>query len=640
MNVIEALVVTLGLDLTDFDKNDRRVNDALKKFTDSAEKRSKSFESAGKRAAETFGSLKTEILGAIAAFAGFKGLEEFVQGTTDTQAALGRLATNTNTSAATLKAWGVVAEEVGAKAEDAYGAFDKINQQLAQAAVTGSSPLLVMMRRLGITDVTNKSSIEDVLLKFSARLRELPRNQAQYAAGEAGLGGIFNELMLGPAELKKRLDQALGTLPASFDQSTKRAQELQKQMALVRAEFVGLKDNIWNQLEPAFQKLFQGVYDWMSRIDWGSVSRWIANLVPSVETLIGYVGSLNDASNGWLKTIGLLAAAWVVLNAVMAASPIGIVLLLAGALVALWNDYQTFQSGGKSLVDWKRWKDDASLAKDAVDTLTKALELLGKAYDKWKETIAGLESFGRSHVGAAFAQKAAAIESGQTPEQRRERGSPLHQLSQAVAYYFGYDPRTGARLSDQDLAGPPEASAATPDQGGGTPTGAVSGAFLDRVKQVESGGDPNAVSPRGALGAYQIEPSTGLQYGTSAADLRNPAKARVVAERYIDDLLKEFHGDLTRAMAAYNWGPGNVERHGLTRLPAETTAYLAKLGLPVTSAALGVAGASVDRSTASTQVGPIIVNVPPGADGARIASDLQQRLAQVHLPQAFTTGAE
>ena len=64
----EALVVTLGLDLREFDKNDHRVNDALKKFTENAEKRTKSFESAGRKAAETFSSLKTEILGAVRQF--------------------------------------------------------------------------------------------------------------------------------------------------------------------------------------------------------------------------------------------------------------------------------------------------------------------------------------------------------------------------------------------------------------------------------------------------------------------------------------------------------------------------------------------------------------------------------------------
>ncbi len=643
MNVIEALVVTLGLDLRDFDKNDRRVNDALKKFTENAEKRTKSFESAGKKAAETFSSLKTEILGAVAAFAGFKGLQDFVQGTTDTQAALGRLAANTNTSASTLKAWGVVAEEVGAKAEDAYGAFDKINQQLAQASVTGTSPLLVMMRRLGITDVTNKSSIEDVLLKFSARLQQLPRNQAQYAANEAGLGGIFNELMLGPAELKKRLDQALGTLPATFNQSTLRAQQLQKQMALVRAEFDGLKNTIWNELEPAFFTLFQTIFDWMSKIDWNSVARWIANLIPSVEGLIGYVEDLNKASGGWLKTIGLIAAAWIAFNAVLSASPIGAVLLLAAAIVTLWNDYQTFEKGGKSLINWKAWEPDITAAINGLRTLGSVMDSLNQSIHDTHQAIGGF-----------FARKAMHIKAGKTASDRYQQGSDEDRFYRYMATLYDVDPDTGKDLAPGGPGAPsgPSGGPSNPVSAGylgpagsdAVPT--VTDALLDRVRATESGGNDSAVSGKGAEGPYQFLPGTGAQYGlTSKADLDDPVKSRRAAEMYINDLLVEFHGDLTKAMAAYNWGPGNVEKYGLSHLPTETQNYLARLGLPVTGgvgAGPGSAGVtqSMDKSSSSTQVGPIIVNVPPGADGQRIAADIQRSLARVNLPQALTTGTE
>lgn len=648
MNVIEALVVTLGLDLRDFDSKDRQVNDSLKKFTENAEKRTAAFESAGRKAAETFSSLKTEIIGAIAAFAGFKGMQDFIEGTTNSQAALGRLAVNTNTSASTLRAWGIVATEVGGKAEDAYDAFNKMNQEMAQMAIDPkSSALLPMLRRLGITDFTNKTTPEEMLLKISKRLQQLPRNQAQYAANQMGLGSIFNELMLGPDELKKRLDQAFSTLPANFEQSTKRAQELQNQMALLKAQFEGIRDNIYNQLEPAFNNMFQGIFNWLQSIDWNAVANWINNLVPAVQGLWQQIVNLNDASGGWLKTMGLLAAAWIAFNAILSASPIGAVLLLAGAIVALWNDYQTFQKGGKSLIDWKQWKTEVGFAKDAVDVLTKSLELLGKAYDKWKGAIIAIGNVGRNWIGKAAAEKAAEVASGKTAEDRRQQGSDADKLNQQIAYYFGYDPRTGQKLSDSDLSGPPEAdpSAQAPGTGSDAPVDKASSALLDRVAAVESGSNPNSPdSTKGAVGEYQIEPATGKQYGASVSDLRDPVKERKIAEAYINDLLKEFHGNQAMAMEAYNWGPGNVEKYGLTNMPKETSDYLKKLGLSVPGAgtAPGAAGVTqtTDKSTSQLQVGPIIVNVPPGANGTQIAQDIQRRLSQVNLPQALTSAAE
>lgn len=667
MTVIEALVVTLGLDIKDFDKNDRRVNDALTKFMTNADKKTKAFESSGKRAVETFSSLKTEIIGAVAAFAGFKGLQDFVVGTTDSQAALGRLAENTKTSASALKAWDIVAQEVGAHAGDAYGVFNNINAQLAQASVTGTSPLLVMMRRLGVEGLTAQSGIQDVLLKFSARLHQLPRNQAQYAANEAGMGPLFQTLMLSGDELKKRLTEALATLPANFDQSTKAAEALQAKLVLIKSRFEGIRDGIYADLAPAFFALFDGVDKWMKKIDWNAVAAWVGNLVPSIEALIQKIEELNTESGGWLKTIGLLAAAWFAFNAVMAASPIGAVLLLGAAILALWNDYSTWQKGGKSLINWGQWKTEIDLAKEGIGGLIGILTKLDDIVNKTLGTIS-------DKVASFAAKQAYAIYSGKDEDNGRGgvikgsgarnaamRGSAIDKLWQWRARQGGYDPHTGEKLTDSQLAarqqdldyqaaqsqGQPAPSAPT-DQGGGPSKADLTvDALLDRVRNAESAGDPNAVSSKGAIGAYQMLPATAAQYGLHGADLNDPVKERAAAGAYIHDLLTEFHGDLRVAMAAYNWGPGNVEKFGTNHLPAETTAYLAKLGLGpgstlggTAASGAGAKGTTYDHSSQDTQVGPIYITMPPGSDLNAAAAQLKKSLSTVNVPQALNTGAE
>jgi len=47
--------------------------------------------------------------------------------------------------------------------------------------------------------------------------------------------------------------------------------------------------------------------------------------------------------------------------------------------------------------------------------------------------------------------------------------------------------------------------------------------------------------------------------------------------KYLKQLLDKYDGDLDHALAAYNWGQGNVDRYGLEKMPEETRNYLAKI---------------------------------------------------------------
>jgi len=99
-------------------------------------------------------------------------------------------------------------------------------------------------------------------------------------------------------------------------------------------------------------------------------------------------------------------------------------------------------------------------------------------------------------------------------------------------------------------------------------------ALLDRQVHFESGGDPNAVSPKGAIGLAQIMPATGAMYGVTREQLFDPQINLWVQRRYMTDLLNRYQGDVHKAVAAYNAGPGNVDKG---RIPNETQKYLGNL---------------------------------------------------------------
>jgi Transglycosylase SLT domain len=72
---------------------------------------------------------------------------------------------------------------------------------------------------------------------------------------------------------------------------------------------------------------------------------------------------------------------------------------------------------------------------------------------------------------------------------------------------------------------------------------------------VESSLNPSAVSSEGAIGLFQVMPTTA---GMTAAQLMDPATNINAGLGYLAQLLAQYSGNYQEALAAYNWGPGNV----------------------------------------------------------------------------------
>ena len=98
--------------------------------------------------------------------------------------------------------------------------------------------------------------------------------------------------------------------------------------------------------------------------------------------------------------------------------------------------------------------------------------------------------------------------------------------------------------------------------------------ILHSVAAVESGYDPRAVSPKGAVGVMQLMPSTAAALG---ADPEDPAENIDAGARYLRDLLLKYDGGLYRALAAYNAGPGAVDRYRGVPPYRETLSYVEKV---------------------------------------------------------------
>ncbi len=97
-------------------------------------------------------------------------------------------------------------------------------------------------------------------------------------------------------------------------------------------------------------------------------------------------------------------------------------------------------------------------------------------------------------------------------------------------------------------------------------------ALLAGLIKQESGFNPNAGSGAGARGLTQLMPSTAA--GLGVTNVLDPAQSIQAGAKYLKDQLDTFGGDVTKALAAYNAGPGAVKRFGGVPPYAETQNYV------------------------------------------------------------------
>jgi soluble lytic murein transglycosylase-like protein len=159
-------------------------------------------------------------------------------------------------------------------------------------------------------------------------------------------------------------------------------------------------------------------------------------------------------------------------------------------------------------------------------------------------------------------------------------------------------PYAGVDASGNPLPVTNRTAAATQQAGATTPASAA-------IVQTESGGNPNIVSPKGAMGAWQVMPNTNANpgFGVKPAQNNSPAELNRVGQDYYNAMTQRYQSPTLGAIA-YNMGPGATDqwiKNGakFESLPAETRNYVGK-----------VATLTALNSGAGT---------PPGGDGAPAA---------------------
>jgi len=95
--------------------------------------------------------------------------------------------------------------------------------------------------------------------------------------------------------------------------------------------------------------------------------------------------------------------------------------------------------------------------------------------------------------------------------------------------------------------------------------------LVSAVAEAESGGNQDEISSAGAIGIMQLMPGTAASLGVNPYDAAQNIEG---GTKYLHDMLDTFGGDVRKAVAAYNAGPGAVKAYGGVPPYPETQAYV------------------------------------------------------------------
>ncbi|ELQ6123913.1 hypothetical protein ACM92B_000821 [Cronobacter dublinensis] len=303
-----------------------------------------------------------------------------------------RASQRSGASAEAITALGYAFQQAGMDAGKVQASLENVGKLMQNPAGAGA-----VLGSLGINTRDAQGNLRDTVEIFdvlSQKLAALPLDKAQRFSKALGIDDdMLNAMRQGLSGYLQ--DSRMMASQVGFDASAS-AQAGHRYMTAVNG--LATVQNIVTHkvggdlaagLAGPLEKLLGKVTDNLPQI-MAVTDSVVDGIAVALDKLITIVGSVLDAVGGivtlWgqldaqsqivISVLGGLLTAWRVLNAGFLATPIGMILGLVSALALLWDDYQTWKSGGDSLIDWSKWAPGIQDALQAVGSLKTDFQFL------------------------------------------------------------------------------------------------------------------------------------------------------------------------------------------------------------------------------------------------------------------------
>jgi hypothetical protein len=327
--IIDALVVTLGLDTAAFAKGKADATKSTKTLTEEEKRAAKQIEDANKTAADSFKKVRNEVLSLLAIFTAGMGIKNFVESTVLSTAALGRMSQNLGMNAKDLAEWQLAAKNAGGSAQGITKALQDSQQAVAKFKIGQVGDDVLAFLRWGgkVSDLKDGNTYLLARSRIIHSMFEQDPGRAKLIAQQMGIDDdSFNLLKLG-ADGIQRLREQQARLAEEQARSSAPAEALRKQFDTLENTFQSIGVRVLTELMPVFDRLIvymQRLADWVSdhKTD---IAQWVDNAVTAVQNFVKWADKAADSVGGWKNVLIALAA----IKILSAASPL---LQLAGAL--------------------------------------------------------------------------------------------------------------------------------------------------------------------------------------------------------------------------------------------------------------------------------------------------------------------
>jgi hypothetical protein len=623
--VIDALLVTLGLDSSGFKKGADDAAKAQSKLTDAANqtgkaidkqekalseaqvKRAKELDTRSKSIAQGFAKMRNEALALFAAFTGGVGIKNFFENTLKEEAGLQRMSANLGMSAVELAKYQLANERAGGSMAGMTEQIKAVNAEVSgrkfgEAWTDVLTQTGIFAARAGVAfDPDKLKSGNDLMKVRSDILKGIIEK-----FGEAE--GMYADKKMGGSEDTYNLRK---NGSASMEAQAEAQKDLAEQMARNGPAAEEFRKK-WNDLEHSFKAMaIETLPKLMPYLD--RLVNWFIAIIPEVKAFAKKIDEAVQSVGGWTTVL-------IALGALKVLSMVSSFTLLAGALMGVSGALSAIAGGGGVLALGALAAYMGYKGAEWIDSkLNPSKNGLPQGFvSEGPKTLEELNASKKNPIGLASKSELLA----EAARQRAAAGLPpiANQPQADAAALF-------ARLEKRDGLAP------------GT---------LDAMWAQESDRGKNMLSSAGAKGHFQFMDPTAKQYG-----LKNPndlAESADAASRMMADLLKKYNGDMKMALAAYNGGQGNLDRKGMEGMPTESKDYakriMSRMGAKNAAAAANMpTGAATSQrgnasgnntSTTEVKIGQQIINTK-ATDAPGIAKAIGGAMNQyAFLAQANT----